>query len=153
MATESAARRRVLIACENVDARLRVLNSAYDVHAFDDGEAALASARESPPDLVLADVMMHRPLERELRVTDLYARQAAEMIERKQAEEALRASEERFRRYFDLGLIGMAITSPEKGCVEVNDELCRILGFERDRPSAASSRARCRNSRAYNRYG
>ena len=73
----------------------------------------------------------HRPLERELRLTDLYARQAAEWIERNRSEEALRASENRFRRYFDLGLIGMTITSPAKGCVEVNDELCRILGYER----------------------
>src|SRR6267142_2418217 len=38
----------------------------------------------------------------------------------------------RFRRYFDLGLIGMAITSPTKDIVEVNDELCRILGYERE---------------------
>lgn len=44
----------------------------------------------------------------------------------------LRANEERFRRYFDLGLIGMAMTSPTKGILEVNDELCRILGYERD---------------------
>ena len=73
----------------------------------------------------------HRPSEHELRLTDLYARQAAELIERKRAEEALRASEERFRSYFELGLIGMAITSPDKGIIEVNDELCRILGYER----------------------
>src|ERR1700681_1647144 len=46
-------------------------------------------------------------------------------------EDALRASEERFRRCFELGLIGMAITSPEKGCIEVNDETCKILGYER----------------------
>jgi GAF domain-containing protein len=45
----------------------------------------------------------HHPLERELRMIDLYARQATEMIERKHAEEALCFSEERFRRYFDLG--------------------------------------------------
>lgn len=32
----------------------------------------------------------HRPLDRELRLTDLYARQAAEIIERKRTEEALR---------------------------------------------------------------
>jgi len=51
---------------------------------------------------------------------------------RKRTESALRASEERFRRYFELGLIGMAITSPDRGCVEVNDELCRILGYERE---------------------
>jgi PAS domain S-box-containing protein len=54
-----------------------------------------------------------------------------DMSERKQAEEALRASEERFRRYFELGLVGMAMTSPVKGILEVNDELCRILGYSR----------------------
>ena len=43
----------------------------------------------------------------------------------------LRANEECFRRYFDLGLIGMAMTSPTTGILEVNDELCRILGYER----------------------
>jgi PAS domain S-box-containing protein len=58
----------------------------------------------------------------------LYAR---DITERKQFEEALLASEERFRGYFELGLIGMAITSPTNGCVEVNDEICRILGYER----------------------
>ena len=41
-------------------------------------------------------------------------------------------SEARFRSYFELGLIGMAITSPTKGCLEVNDEICRILGYTRD---------------------
>jgi PAS domain S-box-containing protein len=55
-----------------------------------------------------------------------------DITERKRTEEALRESEERFRRYFDLGLVGMAITSPTKGCLEVNDELCRILGYERE---------------------
>ena len=73
----------------------------------------------------------HRPSEHELRLTDLYARQAAELIELKRAQETLRASEERFRSYFELGLIGMAITAPDKSSLEVNDELCRILGYER----------------------
>lgn len=50
----------------------------------------------------------------------------------KQAEKSLRESEERFRRYFELGLIGMAITSPAKGCLEVNHECCRILGYDRE---------------------
>ena len=54
------------------------------------------------------------------------------IAERKQSEDALRQSEERFRNYFKLGLIGMAITSPAKGWVEVNDEICRILGYERN---------------------
>lgn len=66
-----------------------------------------------------------------LRFTDLYARHAAELAERHRAEAALLASEERFRRYFDLSLVGMALTSPTRGCIEVNDELCRILGYAR----------------------
>jgi PAS domain S-box-containing protein len=73
----------------------------------------------------------HRPSGHDLRFTDLYARLAAELIERQRAEEALGASEERFRRYFELGLIGMAMTSPTKGILEVNDELCVMLGYER----------------------
>jgi PAS domain S-box-containing protein len=42
-----------------------------------------------------------------------------------------RQAEQRFKSYFELGLVGMAITSPTKGCIDVNDELCRILGYER----------------------
>lgn len=51
---------------------------------------------------------------------------------RKQAEEALRASEERFRSYFSQGLIGMAVSSLEKRWLEVNDRLCEVFGYNRD---------------------
>lgn len=51
---------------------------------------------------------------------------------RKQQEEALRQSEARFRSYFEFGLVGMAITSPDKGWLAVNDQLCRILGYPRE---------------------
>jgi PAS domain S-box-containing protein len=53
------------------------------------------------------------------------------VTERKEAEERLRVSEERFRSYFELGLIGMAMTSPSKGILEVNDKICEILGYGR----------------------
>ncbi len=49
----------------------------------------------------------------------------------KSAQQALERSEALFRRHFELGLVGMLMTSPEKGILEVNDELCRILGYER----------------------
>ncbi len=55
-----------------------------------------------------------------------------DVTERRQAEDARRTSEERFRSYFELGLIGMAITSPEKNFLEINHELCRILGYGRE---------------------
>ncbi|MDO8312552.1 MAG: ATP-binding protein, partial [Sideroxyarcus sp.] len=44
----------------------------------------------------------------------------------------LAASEERVRQFFERQLVGMAITSPEKGWVEVNDKLCEMLGYSRD---------------------
>jgi PAS domain S-box-containing protein len=50
---------------------------------------------------------------------------------RSRTHEGTGIGEERFRRYFELGLIGMAITSPTKGLIEVNDEICNILGYER----------------------
>lgn len=53
-------------------------------------------------------------------------------VSMKKSEEALRRSEERFRSYFELGLIGMAITSPTKGILEVNDKICEILGYDRN---------------------
>ena len=53
------------------------------------------------------------------------------ITERKQAENALRQSDERFRNFFELGQIGMAITSPEKGWLQFNEELCQILGYPR----------------------
>lgn len=40
--------------------------------------------------------------------------------------------EEQFQKYFNLGLIGMAITSPEKGWLNVNDKLCEIFGYSRE---------------------
>jgi len=74
----------------------------------------------------------HQPSEQDLLTLDLYARQAINFIIRARAEKELRESEERFRSYFELGLIGMAISSPTKGLLEVNDEICKILGYERD---------------------
>jgi PAS domain S-box-containing protein len=48
-----------------------------------------------------------RPGDRELRMLDLLARQAADLIERTQAEESRRAREERYRILFDLGPVAV----------------------------------------------
>ncbi len=47
-------------------------------------------------------------------------------------EAELALNEKHFRGYFDLGLIGMALTSLDKDWVQVNDRLCEILGYARE---------------------
>ncbi|MBF0093189.1 MAG: PAS domain S-box protein [Alphaproteobacteria bacterium] len=54
----------------------------------------------------------------------------AEVAERRLAEQRLAESEARFRTYFEMGMVGFAETSIEKGWVRVNDELCRMLGYD-----------------------
>ena len=56
---------------------------------------------------------------------------AHDVTERKKDEQKLRDSEARFRGYFELGLVGIAITSPEKGFIEFNDQFCEIFGYSK----------------------
>jgi PAS domain S-box-containing protein len=55
-----------------------------------------------------------------------------DITQQKETESKLRRSEERFRRYYELGLIGMTICSPEGIWVEINDRLCEMLGYSRE---------------------
>ncbi len=55
-----------------------------------------------------------------------------DITERRRAEEERLAIQERFQNMFELGLVGNAITSPEKGWVAVNDRLCDMLGYSED---------------------
>ena len=50
----------------------------------------------------------------------------------KQSDERIRLSEEKFRTFFMLGRVGMAITSPEKGWLQVNEQMCDLLGYSVD---------------------
>lgn len=49
---------------------------------------------------------------------------------RKQAEEALRASEERYRKLFEANLAGVYLTKPDGTILDFNDAMMRMLGYD-----------------------
>ncbi len=53
-----------------------------------------------------------------------------DITRRKQAEEALKESEERFRGAFETSAIGMALVSRTGYFMQVNHSLCKMLGYE-----------------------
>jgi len=55
-----------------------------------------------------------------------------DITERRQREEALRFSEERFRSAMSHSPVGMAIVSPDGRFAEVNPALCAIVGYSRE---------------------
>ena len=55
-----------------------------------------------------------------------------DVTNRKKADEEILKKEARFRGYFESAIAGIAITSPSKGWVEVNDYLCKMLGYTKD---------------------
>ena len=62
----------------------------------------------------------------------LIASRASAELELRQAEAQKRRNDERFRSWFELPLVGICITSPTKGWLEVNLHLCTMLGYTRD---------------------
>jgi diguanylate cyclase (GGDEF)-like protein/PAS domain S-box-containing protein len=90
-------------------------------------DVAVAAIRMGAADYLLKDRLtrlapaIHQALEqRELRQEQL--RMAAQLSE----------SQERFRRVFEEGAIGMALLGRDYRYIEVNDALCQMLGYTRD---------------------
>lgn len=55
-----------------------------------------------------------------------------DVTEQRRAVASLRESEALLRSFFEVPLFGACITSPTKGWLEVNDSLCRMLGYSRE---------------------
>ena len=54
-----------------------------------------------------------------------------DITEKKKLEEELKQSNERFRTAFEYSSIGMGVVSPEGKWLQVNNELCKILGYSK----------------------
>lgn len=81
--------------------------------------------------LATHDARRRRPDEYSLRLLDMLARHAAEIIMRRRAEAALRDSEAAMRAFFDRTIVGAAMLDPDGRFVFVNDCYCRITGYSR----------------------
>jgi PAS domain-containing protein len=94
------------------------------------GRVRLARARfsglTSRAVVTVGSVRSDFPNDRDAILLRAAVNQAGIALNTARSEEVVRRSEERFRQYFELGLIGMAITSPAHGILEVNDKLCEI---------------------------
>jgi len=71
--------------------------------------------------------VVHRPSESDLRLLDVLARQAADLIERAQAEVALRESEERYRYIFESA--GVALFEEDWSAVQARLNRLRVDGM------------------------
>jgi len=78
---------------------------------------------------------VRRPDEMLLQITESIGRQIGQFIQRKEAEEALAMSEERFRATFEQAAVGMALRGIDPRnprWLRVNQKLCDILGYTRE---------------------
>ena len=92
--------------------------------------SALVIANDITARVVAERVVLQLNETLEQRIRERTAQLTAEVFERQRAEQALRESEALFRGYFEHAQIGLAITSPEKQWIQVNDRLCEMLGYE-----------------------
>ena len=73
-----------------------------------------------------------QPTDRDLRLIDLLARQAADLIEKFKADEALREIEKRYHLAVEAAPNGMVVVNRKGEIVLVNSYMQKLFGYERD---------------------
>jgi PAS domain S-box-containing protein len=114
----------------NVPEDRRTELEAYRRRSLEGNEVLQAESQRLRRDGSVVDVMTYiAPLHDELGRPSGSMTVIADITERKQVEEALRESEERFRTAFDEAAVGMAITGLDGNFRRVNRALCDIVGY------------------------
>jgi PAS domain S-box-containing protein len=75
------------------------------------------------------DLLEQRVAQRTAELAESNRHLESEIGERKQAERWVLESEQRFRGCFEQGFVGMAILSADQDWMEINERLCRMLGY------------------------
>ncbi len=84
------------------------------------------------PRHIYATAMPIKSLTGKVEQTILMVQDITDLDILRQSNEALEASEARFRSIFEQGGLGMRTATPEGRYVDVNPALCRFLGYERE---------------------
>jgi PAS domain S-box-containing protein len=79
--------------------------------------------------LAVIDTKPLYPKPYDISILKIFAARAAAELKRKRAEEALMASEKRFRALFESAPIGVSINNPQGTFVQVNKSLQEMIGF------------------------
>jgi PAS domain S-box-containing protein len=74
----------------------------------------------------------HRPSDRELRFLDLLARQAADLIEQRQAQQIIQESEALLQKAFSTETVGVLFFSLDGRMTGANETFVRMIGYSRD---------------------
>ena len=119
--TEFKARQLALQLTQNLSNLYAELEKRVEERTTD-----LATSRLEALNLMEEAVKAHHVLE------EVNQQLNQEMEAHQKVLQELKRSEIRYRNYFELPLHGRAITSPEKGWIEVNDRLCTMLGYSRE---------------------
>jgi len=126
--------------CRTSDGEVKWIRAISRPHSLPDGTVLFngvflditdlksAEARLQEAHDVLEDRVIHRTIE----LQESNQKLQKEIGERKRAEQWLLKSEEQLRSFFELGMVGMAVTSPDKYWEEVNPQLCKMLGYSED---------------------